>query len=199
VAKLNLITDLIIRPLLSPFNSGSNASGDVHYFLSAGSFRTDRGLDTPQPASETNENQGGTDVVHDFAWGHNQFAKIDWIADNSNKYSFIAFNSFNFYQIPNLPSSFSPTDSFFTTNDQYGNKPLNWAPSTTDDTQSEENSYFQIVWKHSFSEHSFLQLAPYYKYSYVGIKNDLTNDLSAALGPVQVPTVRHHLLQKVVP
>jgi outer membrane receptor protein involved in Fe transport len=173
----------------SPFAlySGSNAAGDVHYFLSAGAFRTDRGLDTPEPTNEQNENQGGNQAIHDFAWGHSQFAKVDWLVDNSNKYSFIAFNSFNFYQIPNLPSSFSPSDPYFTQTDQYGNSAINWAPSTTDDEQAETNSYFQVVWKHSFSDHSFLQLAPYYKYSYIGIKNDPTNDLSAALGPVQVP------------
>jgi outer membrane receptor protein involved in Fe transport len=173
----------------SPFAlySGSNLSGDVHYFLSAGAFRTDRGLDTPQPSSETNENQGGNETIHDFAWGHTQFAKIDWIADNSNKYSFIAFNSFNFYQIPNLPSGFSPSDSFFQTKDQYGNNPLNWTPSTTDDNQAETNSYFQVVWKHTISDRSFLQVAPYFKYSYIGIKNDPTNDLSSAYGPVQIP------------
>lgn len=172
----------------SPFAlySGSNKDGDLHYFISAGAFRTDRGLDTPQPTNEQNENQGGNEAIHDMAWGHSQFAKIDWIADNSNKYSFIAFNSYNFYQIPNLPSGFLPSDSFFTKTDQYGNAPLNWTPSTTDDNQAETNSYFQIVWKHSFSEHSFLQVAPYYKYSYVGVKNDPTNDLSAAYGPVQI-------------
>ncbi len=173
----------------SPFAlySGSNNEGNLHYFISAGAFRTDRGLDTPQPTNESNENQGGTDAVHDRAWGHNQFAKIDWIADNSNKYSFVAFNSFNFFQIPNLPSSFSPSDSFFTKTDQYGNNPINWAPSTTDDTQSETNSYFQIVWRHSFNERTFLQLAPYYKYAYIGVKNDQSNDLSEAIGPVQIP------------
>ena len=36
----------------------------------------------------------------------------------------------------------------------------NWVPYNTDDTQYEANAYAQVVWKHTFDEHSFLQLDP---------------------------------------
>jgi outer membrane receptor protein involved in Fe transport len=169
--------------------SGSNASGDLHYFISAGFSRTDRGLDTPEPQAENNENQGGWAAVHDMSWGDNEFAKIDWLYDNTDKFSFILFNSFNYYQIPNFPNSFLPTDAFFQSTfvDPYGNGPVNWVPSTTDDDQQELNTYFQIVWKKTFSETSFLQIAPYYRYSYVGVSNDINNDLASAnVGPNQI-------------
>jgi len=169
---------------------GSNKDGDVHYFFSAAFSRTDRGLDTPQPQSETNQAQGGTDAIHDQANGNSQFGKVDWIVNNENKVSFIVFNSYNFYQIPNYPSNFSPGDAFFQASpsftDQFGNNPnngtptFNFVPSTTNDTQAEDNAYLQVVWKHSFSDRSFLQLAPYYKFSYINVANDLTNDLASA-------------------
>jgi outer membrane receptor for ferrienterochelin and colicin len=170
---------------------GSNASGDVKYYLSANFNRTDRGLDTPQPTSETDQTQGGTDAIHDYSYGNNQFGKIDWILDNQNKFTFILFNSSSFYQIPNYPSSFQATDPFFsaTFTDQFGNGPqngagpFNYTPSTTDDTQFEQNAYAQAVWKHTFSETSFLQMAPYYKLSYIHVTNDPQNDLISVFNP----------------
>lgn len=38
----------------------------------------------------------------------------------------------------------------------------------------------ELVWKHSFTDHSFLQSALYYKYSEVRVDNDPVNDLAAA-------------------
>jgi outer membrane receptor for ferrienterochelin and colicin len=170
---------------------GSNSSGDLKYYFSANFNRTDRGLDTPQPVSETDQTQGGTDAVHDYSYGNNQFGKVDWILDNENKMTFILFNSASFYQIPNYPSSFLPSDPFFSATfvDQFGNGPqngqgpFNYTPSTTDDTQFEQNAYAQVVWKHTFSERSFLQLAPYYKLSYIHVTNDPQNDLISVFNP----------------
>jgi outer membrane cobalamin receptor len=168
---------------------GSNSSGNVHYYVSANFNRTDRALDTPQPASQTplNQSQGGTDAIHDYGWGHNEFAKIDWIVDNDDKFSFIFFDSYAFYQIPNYPSSFQATtatdpNNFFSSVfvDQFGNGPgaFNYLPPNTDDNQGEENTYVEAVWKHTYSEKSFLQIAPYYKLSYIKVNNDPTNDLN---------------------
>ena len=72
---------------ISPFANygGSDASGTFHYFLSTSSTYTDRGLDTPNPASPTDDSKGGSDAVHDQSYGSDQFAKFDWVADNSNK------------------------------------------------------------------------------------------------------------------
>lgn len=174
---------------------GSNASGNLHYYFSANYNRTDRGLDTPQPASPLNLtqsgslDQGGTDAIHDSAHGHTEFAKIDWIADNQNKLSFILFNNYSFFQIPTYPSSFNPKDPFFDpgfTDPKYGAGPFNWTPANTDDSQAESNAYAMTVWKHTFSERSFLQVAPYYKYSYINVNNDPSNDLNAVIG--QIPT-----------
>jgi outer membrane receptor protein involved in Fe transport len=169
---------------------GSNAAGDIHYFLSANYSRTDRGLDTPQPTSESDQSQGGTDPIHDTAYGNSEFAKIDWLPDNEDKFSFILFNADNHYQIPNYPSNFLPGDPFFQKGftDEYGNTngpnatTFVWTPATTNDAQSEANVYAEAVWKHTLSERSFLQLAPYWKYSQIRVDNDPANDLASGLG-----------------
>jgi outer membrane receptor protein involved in Fe transport len=168
---------------------GSSADGSVHYFLSGGYTRTDRGLDTPQPASVTDQKHGGTDPNHDYANNDSQFAKIDWLASNTNKLSLIAFNARNYYQVPNYPSSFRPTDAIFQpgNTDPFGNNSdptagpsLNFVPFNTDDWQRERNFYTQVVWKHTFTESSFLQLAPYYKFSSIFVHNDKFNDLATS-------------------
>jgi len=167
---------------------GSTPSGNVHYFLSGNYNRTDRGLDTPQPASESDQKQGGKDAVHDQAYGNNEFAKIDWLMNNDDKLSFVFFNAENHYQIPNYPQSFKVTDAFFQPgfSDQFGNggnasaPTFNFVPYNTDDWQSEANAYMQVILKHTFNERSFLQLAPYYKYSYIKVQNDPTNDLATS-------------------
>ncbi|PWU10749.1 MAG: hypothetical protein C5B47_01755 [Verrucomicrobia bacterium] len=156
---------------------GSNESGGFHYYASANYYQTSRGLDTPQPKDSSNIDQGGEDSVHNKATGNNEFLKLDWLLDNSNKFSLIGFNSTNTVQIPNFPSSFSSTDPIFNTSNKYGNDPLIYIPADTDDWQNEVNSYIQTIWKHSFSDRSFLQVAPYYKYSYIHFQNDPTNDL----------------------
>jgi outer membrane receptor protein involved in Fe transport len=157
---------------------GSNESGSFHYFLSANYFRTDRGLDTPQPVSESNQLQGDHNPVHDLANGNNEFLKLDWLANNENKFTFTFFNSYNFFQIPNYPGSFQPTDPFFVNTDTWGNTGFNWLPATTDDNQAEYNDYFQAVWKHTISPSSFFQLAAFWKFGYINVKNDQANDLS---------------------
>jgi outer membrane cobalamin receptor len=160
--------------------SGSNAAGNLHYYLSAAYVKTDRGLDTPEPQSSSNIDQGGKDAIHDFSNSNDEFAKLDWQLGNSDKLTFMAYNSYNFFQIPNLPSSFGPNDPIFTQNDKYGNPSLNYVPFNTDDTQAENNAYVQAVWKHSVDETSYFQLAPYYKFSKLHVTNDPTNDLYAA-------------------
>jgi outer membrane receptor for ferrienterochelin and colicin len=172
---------------------GSNSSGDIHYFASAQYSRTDRGLDTPQPQSETNQSKGGTDAIHDSSNGNNQFVKVDWLADNDNKLSAVAFNSYNFFEIPNYPSNFSGTDPFFQPGfpDAFGNGNPSaptyvFVPSNTNDTQAEDNAYLQLVWKHTFTDHSFLQIAPYYKYSWINVTNDPANDLASANPPFSI-------------
>lgn len=183
---------------------GSNESGSFHYFFSGQYSTTDRGLETPQPADDggatgatLNQGSGGQDAVHDFSRSANAFLKLDWLADNDDKLTLVAFNSYKFYQIPNYPSNYLPTDAFFQPGfvDQFGNtngpgQPpvFLWAPSSTDDQQAQDDAYLQGVWKHSFSDRAFLQTALYYKYSEVRVDNDPTNDLaSASLIPLANP------------
>jgi outer membrane receptor protein involved in Fe transport len=173
---------------------GSNESGNLHYFFSANYNRTDRGLDTPQPESYENQKQGGKESIHNTATGNSEFAKIDWLIDNQNKLSLILFNSQSNFEIPNFPSTFKPSDPFFSQTgftDAFGNDKGDdgtptfvYRPANTNDTQSEINTYGQVVWKRTFSDRSFLQLAPYYKYSLIRIQNDPANDLSSATGPL---------------
>ena len=166
----------------SPFANygGSDGSGTFHYFLSANSTYTDRGLDTPNPAVPTDDSKGGSDAVHDQSHGSDQFAKFDWVADNSNKLVLIAFSENKFYQIPNYPASFDQNSPFFNTyTDPYGNGPFNYVPSGTNDTQSEANKYVEFAWKHSFGDNSFIQVSPYWKESNVVFTNDMANDLAS--------------------
>jgi outer membrane cobalamin receptor len=179
---------------------GSNESGSVHYFLSGNFSRTDRGIDTPQPANDGgsaglsspgfNQSQGGTDAIHDQQVGNSEFAKIDWQPDNDNKVSLVFFNADYSTQIPNYPSSFLPTDQFFSSGftDQFMNQApsgptYNWVPSATDDNQFEANAYFQLIWRHTFSDRAFLQVAPYYKYSQIRFTGDPVNDLASESTP----------------
>jgi len=166
---------------------GSNDSGSLHYFFSLNYQQTNRGLDTPQPESDSNQKQGGSESVHNFSNGNSEFAKIDWIPDSKNKFSFTALHSQTFYQIPNYPSSFSPNsplfspgfqDAFGNTNDDPSLPLYNFLPATTNDTQNERTFYVQAVWKHLFNEKSFLQVAPFYRYSSIQVGNDPVNDLS---------------------
>jgi len=162
--------------------SGSNEAGNLHYYISGSYNQTDRGLETPQPASLSNTGQGTSEAVHDQSNGSDEFVKIDWQIENDDKVSFIAYNAYNYYQIPNFPSSFGPTSPIFNVGyaDQWGNGPLNYVPSNTNDAQAENNAYGELVWKHTFSPHSFLQVAPYLKISKMHVMNDPTNDLFAA-------------------
>ncbi|MEO5971598.1 MAG: TonB-dependent receptor [Bdellovibrionia bacterium] len=153
---------------------GSNESGDFHYFISGNYFRTDRGLDTPQPVSPTDQSQGGKEYIHDQASGTNQFVKLDWQAGNQDKFTLTASNNYSQFQIPNYPSTFQPTSPFFT------NGGFNYTPPSTDNNQAEYNDFLQVVWKHTVSPRSFFQLAPYWKYSYLKYNNDLANDLNLA-------------------
>jgi outer membrane cobalamin receptor len=162
--------------------SGSTASGTLHYYVSASYNKTDRGLDTPQPVSATDVTHGTSDAVHDDSNGNDEFVKLDWQAGNDDKVSFIVYNSYNYFQIPNFPTSYGPNNPIFNAGyvDQFGNGPLNYVPSNTNDEQAENNAYAQLVWKHTIDPHSFLQLAPYYKFSKIKVTNDPTNDLFAA-------------------
>ncbi len=165
---------------------GSNESGSLHYFFSLNYQQTSRGLDTPQPESETNQTQGGTESVHNVSYGNHEFAKIDWLPDARNHWTFTAFHSQTFFQIPNYPSSFGTNSRLFQPGfqDFFGNAnadpslpTYNYVPSNTNDTQTETQVYFQAVWKHYFNEKSILKITPFYRYSLILVGNDPANDL----------------------
>jgi hypothetical protein len=170
---------------------GSNSEGNIHYYTSIKYNQTSRGLDTPQPSSFSNQSQGGTDSTHNQSSGDEEFIRVDDVLDNTNKVTITAFNSTKIYQIPNFPGSFSPNDpsGYFQTGytDQFGNQntsspTFNYVPQYTNDNQTEQNSFLQLVWKKTLSDSSFLQIAPYYKRSALNIGNDLLNDLATAPG-----------------
>lgn len=164
---------------------GSTAEGNLHYYFSANYNRTDRGLDTPNPASATDVTSGGSDVVHDTATGNNEFGKLDWIISNEDKLTFIVFNSYKSLQIPTFPGSFLPNSPIFTGNDSFGNPPYPYFPTTLGDNQSTDDAYVEAVWKHTFSDRAFLQVAPYYKYSSVTVNGDPVGDLLGAKDTTQ--------------
>lgn len=167
----------------SPFLTygGSDSTGEFHYFLSANGLYTDRGLDTPNPASPTDDSQGGSEAVHDQSYGAGQFGKFDWQVDNTNKLSLVAFNEQKNFQIPDYPSSFTSSSPFFNTyTDPEGNGPFAYVPSWTNDSQFESTQYAEFAWNHSFDANSFIQVSPYWKRSNSAFTNDPTSDLAPA-------------------
>ena len=176
---------------------GASPSGNSRYFLSASAFQTDRGLDTPQPASEDDPSHGGQEVVHDHSQGDNEFFKWDQQWGPKDKLTLALFNSHRTFEIPNYPGSFKPSDPYFTgTNadgsdfsDAFGNGAFDYRPSGTNDNQSEQEDYVQLLWREQLSDRSFFQLAPYWKYSAISFHGDRSNDLaSITLIPGSAPT-----------
>ena len=161
---------------------GSMDGGRLRYFLSGTYSSTDRGLDTPEPASESDQGQGGTDAVHDQSSSNNQFGKLDWDVDAQDTLMLTFFNAQKAFQIPNDPARFLPTDPFFTPGytDAYGNGNAGWTPAGTNDYQVEGNDYAELMWKHHFADDSVLQIAPYWKSSTVVFHGDPANDLASA-------------------
>jgi outer membrane cobalamin receptor len=179
---------------------GSDASGKLHYFAAASTLQTDRGIDTPQPFSISDQKQGGEGVSHDAAFGDDEFIHLDYLYDNTNKFSLNLFNEKRVFQMPTYPAGFNPNDpsGYFTSTyvDEFGNSavvngsPLfSWTPPNTSDSQTEQNSYIEAVWKKTLSERAFLQVTPYYKRSAIKFDNDPADDLaSASLGIGATPT-----------
>ena len=168
---------------------GSTPGGGFRYFLSAGAFSTQRGLDTPQPASATDDSRGGEDAVHDYADGQNQFAKLDW-AGAADRLTLDLSNAHRYYQIPNLPSSFASSDPYFSSyTDAWGNGPFDYRPAGTGDDQTEQEDMVLAAWRHDLGGGSWLQVAPYWKVSSLDFHGDPANDLaSAALIPGSTPS-----------
>jgi hypothetical protein len=158
---------------------GSNESGSLHYFISLNYNQTHRGLDTPQPESDSGLFQGGSDSIHNFSYGNSEFTHLHWLPDHQNQFSFTGFHSQTSFQIPNFPPSFPLSSSIFqpTFRDPWGNQDYIYRPSATNDSQNETQIYLQTVWKHLFNEKSILQIAPFYKYSLMQVQNDPQNDL----------------------
>ena len=121
---------------------GNVLDGRLRYYLNANYYRTDRGLDTPQPVSNLDETHGTSDAVHDEANGNNEFLKLDYALTNTDRLTFVFSNREDFYQIPNFPGSYSPLDPLFGPDgDAYGNDPYNYTPPDTNDSQAEQVSF----------------------------------------------------------
>jgi hypothetical protein len=169
--------------------AGASAGGALRWFASAGYSRTDRGLGTPQPLSDggacgvlcADQDQGSKDAVHDGANSNSELLKLDWSPVSSDRFTLIASHREAFFQIPNYPAGFQPTDPFFQPGftDAYGNGPFNYVPPGTDDSQHEHDVFLVAAWKHAFSARSNAQLSAYYSFYSVDVANDPANDLAA--------------------
>ncbi len=161
---------------------GSNESGSLHYFVSTNYHQTERGLDTPNPSSTSSPFTGGYESSHNFSQSTTQFVKLDYFPSLNDKWTMVVFQNYHMFQIPTYPGTFSRSDPYFsgtgTTPNTYN---YIYTPPGTNDNQIEDNAYAQVVWRHSYSEKSFLQIAPYYRASYIRFNNDYTNDLNAFL------------------
>ena len=160
---------------------GSDAK--FSYFFTANYSQTDRGLDTPQPQSESDQSRGGIQAIHDFSWTRNATAKLDWTLTDDDRVSLFLSDSASRFQIPNYPDSFKSSDAYFQSNftDPFGNEGgYLYTPSTTDDFQNETSHTLQLAYTHQLDDHSQFQLAPYWKQSSIKFTNDPANDLAAA-------------------
>jgi len=163
---------------------GSALDTKLKYFLSVNYHQSDRGLDTPQPESNLQEGIGTSDAIHDASHGNTEFARLDYTLTNSDRLTFLFSNREEFYQIPNFPGTYSPQDPLFGPNgDPYGNDPYNYTPPDTNDSQTETSIFTQLVWRHTYSERSFLQVGVFYKYYNLLVQNDPNNDLAALINP----------------
>ncbi len=170
---------------------GTNDRGDLRYYFSLNYNQTDRGMDTPNPESFDNQKQGGSDSINNWSNGNSEFAKLDWQMTNADQLSLILFHSYSFYQIPNYPTSFDPSNPnnsstwrrYFSLNyvDGFGNSPDHtghplFVYIPAHDTQAERNAYLQMVYKRTIDNHSYFQLAPYYKYASIVNTADPSGD-----------------------
>ncbi len=174
---------------LSPhiLGSGSLLNGKMRAFMSINYNQSARALNTPQPKSLEDQGSGGGDAIHDFGSGLAEYLKLDWSLSHTGHLSLIVLNQFQSYQIPNYPSSFSPSSPYFQNGykDRFGNTSsegpvFQYRPIATDDRQQEYNTYLAISYKKIYDNHMVLQASPFFKYSAIKVIADPVNDLASS-------------------
>lgn len=172
--------------------SGTTKDRSLNYYLAAGYLTSERGLDTPQPVSLTNQKAGGRDIVHDRSVRDDQLLSLSWKSNQVDHFNLLMTRDQSFHQIPNYPASFLATDPFFQPSftDQFGNSGgFNYTPATTDDSQRETHHFVGLSWKHTTETGAAFSLQGSWKISRVEVHPDLANDLAAlALIPNSNPS-----------
>lgn len=173
---------------------GSDDSGRLRYFLSTQLRKTERGLDTPQPESETQQKQGGRESVHNQALSHAEFLKLDWQPNTEHDFSFLFSASYSRLQLPNYPTSWSYDRPYFQpgyqdvfgNQDHHGDPLFLWVPSDTNDLQKETSLFHQTSWRVVLSEQTSMRTAFSYQRSRIQIQGDPARDLASLSAPTLI-------------
>lgn len=125
--------------------------GSVSYLVGGSLNWTDRGLDPPNP----------TTYLNDKAQQGRVFAKVDVDLNDRDHLSTLLSYSHDRFQIP-IDPTLQPGD---TTPDQYGNPPPPYFPPDTQQTETENDVFGIVSYRHDFDPARSLRIAGYVRHS----------------------------------
>jgi hypothetical protein len=172
--------------MVNPFVNLTYGAETLKLMVSGSYLTTQRGLNTPEPISVNNLDQGGDQAVHDHAVANTEFFKLDWQPANKHKFSFLALHGYNFYQIPNYPTSFNASMSYFAIKPDAGcsdhahDMAIRFVPSYTNDAQWMRTALVQGRYEFAISENWLLEVTPIFRLARLAVLADAPNDLITA-------------------
>jgi len=152
---------------VSPSGYWGQKLGSVSYLVGGNLQWTNRGLDPPNPTTYLNNNA---------QQGH-LFAKADVDLNDRDHLSTLFSYAHNRFQIP-IDPTLQPGN---TTPDQYGNPPPPYFPPDTQQTETENDLFGILSYRHDFSAAKSLRIAGYVRHSTAKFFGDPQH----ALGPTQ--------------
>ena len=136
---------------VSPGGYWGQKLGSVSYLVGGSLNWTDRGLDPPNP----------TTYLNDEAQQGRVFAKVDVDLNDRDHLSTFLSYSHNRFQIPIDPTLVPGS----TQEDQYGNPPPPYFPPDTQQTETENDLFGILSYRHDFDATSSLRVAGYVRHS----------------------------------
>jgi outer membrane cobalamin receptor len=152
---------------VSPSGYWGQKVGSVSYLVGGSLNWTDRGLDPPNP----------TTYLNDKAQAGRVFAKVDVDLNDRDHLSTLLSYSHQRFQIP-IDPTLQPGN---TTPDQYGNPPPPYFPPDTQQSETENDLFGLLSYRHDFTPARSLRIAGYVRHSTAKFFGDPQH----ALGPTQ--------------
>jgi outer membrane cobalamin receptor len=153
---------------VSPGGYWGQKLGSVSYLVGGSLNWTERGLDPPNPTTYLNNN----------AQQGRFFAKVDVDLNDSDHLSTLLSFSHDRFQIP-IDPTLVPGD---TTPDKFGNPPSPYFPSDTSQSETENDLFGILSYRHDFDATGSLRIAGYARHSAAKFYGDPQH----ALGSTQV-------------